>query len=102
VQIDKSILISDNIFKITLCKLNYQKRKKLILKGLKYEYLKQNGEYLLMDVLSNGIRSEIVVDPKEVEETIDSTIQSLIELEYYEQCAVLKEIRDSFKEEYTK
>jgi hypothetical protein len=102
VQIDKSILISDSLFKITLCKLNYQKRKKLILKGLKYDYLKQSGEYLLMDVLSNGIRSEIVVDPKEVEEVIDSTIQSLIEVELYEQCIVLKEIKDSFKTEYTR
>lgn len=101
-QIDKSILISDKLFKVSLCRLNYQKRKKLILKSLKYEYLKKDGDYLLMDVLSNDVRSEIVIDPKEIEDVIDTTIESLIEVELYEQCAVLKEIKDSFKTEYIK
>lgn len=55
-----------------------------------------------MDVLSNDVRSEIVIDPKEIEDVIDTTIESLIEVELYEQCAVLKEIKDSFKTEYIK
>ena len=100
-QIDKSILIKEDIFNVKLINLTPQKRKSLIRESLRYSYLKTDEKFLVMEVLSKTVKSEIIVSPLELEEVIDNTIQSLIEVEFYEQCAVLKEIKDSFKIEYT-
>lgn len=99
--INKSIVIKDDLFQVILKNMTAQKRKSLLNKSLKYSYLKNNEEFLVMEVLSKNKKSEIILSPNEIEEVVNHSIESLIEEELYEQCIVLKDIKDTFKNHYT-
>lgn len=99
-RINKSIVIKDDLFQVVLKNMTAHKRKSLLNKSLKYSYLKNNEEFLVMEVLSKNKKSEIILSPNEIEEVVDHSIESLIEEELYEQCIVLKDIKDTFKNYY--
>ena len=96
VRIDKSVVIKDDLFKVSLKDITPAKRRTLMRKSLKYSFLKNNEEFLIMEVLAHNAKSEIILSPKEVVPVIDTSIESLIDEEYYEQCIVLKEVKDTF------
>lgn len=68
----------------------------------KYRNLKPEDEVLLLRVLSQGRETDIVTNPQEVTNMIDGSIQDLLEKEMYEQCAILKRVKDTYLERYKK
>ncbi len=51
---------------------------------------------LIMKVHSKNVENEIMFEPTELVDTIDRVIKDLVELQMFEQCAVLKNVRDTY------
>jgi hypothetical protein len=91
--------LKDEQFKVQLYPLDDQEIEYYVqLNQKKYDFLKEEEKALMMRIFSKNVESEVIVLPKEILPTIDNVIESLVEKELYEQCAVLKKV----KEEYIK
>lgn len=92
--------LKDEQFKVQLYPLDDQEIEYFAQLSKKYSFLVDVDKALMMKIFSKGIESEIVVLPEEAITTIDNSIEKLIELELYEQCAVLKKVKDEYIKYY--
>jgi hypothetical protein len=101
-DIDRTYHFKEEEFKVKLSSLQERQRDELIQESQKNSFLKLPGDYLVLNVYSKKVGTDIVLTPDEVVPTIDLSIDRLIELEMYEQCIVLKDIKDTFNIFYKK
>jgi hypothetical protein len=99
-NITHSYQLPDEEFVVQLFPIDDQEIEYLQQLNAKYRHLRPDDEVLMMKVKSKGRDKEIVMKPFEVAGAIDKSIQELIEHEMYEQCSVLKKIKDTFLEKH--
>jgi hypothetical protein len=101
VNISRAYELKDGLFEARLTSLDEETREYYIQSSFKYQFLKGDSEMLLMKITSQkGQVEDVFMKPSEVNTVIDNTINKLLELELYEQCAVLKTIKDTFNIRY--
>lgn len=83
-------------FKVSLSPIDNQEVEYYAQLSKEYDYLKDVDTAFMLSVLSKGIESDIIVLPNTVEETIDNSIQSLVDQEQYEYCIVLKKVKEDY------
>lgn len=93
---------SEETFKVELSPLDSDEIEYYQQLSAKYRSLKPEDEVLLLRVLSKGIETDVLTSTTEVVDMIDNSIVDLIEREMYEQCAILKKVKDIYIEKYQK
>lgn len=83
-------------FKVSLSPLDDQEVEYYAQSSKEYEYLKDVDHAFILNILSKGIENDVIILPNTVEETIDKTIQSLVDKEEYEYCIVLKKVKEDY------
>ena len=101
-KIVQSWEFSEETFRVELSPLDSDEIEYYQQLSVKYRDLKPEDDVLLLKVLSKGIETDIITKPTEVIDMIDQSIQDLIEKEMYEQCAILKKVKDTYIEKYQK
>jgi hypothetical protein len=93
--------LKDEQFKVQLYPLDDQEIEYHIqLNPKKYDFLREEERALMMKINSKQVESEVIVLPGEILTAIDNSIETLVELELYEQCAVLKKVKDEYIKYY--
>lgn len=96
-NISNTFQLKDDTFEVRLHGLARTKVEELAESEMKYRSIQDKDHVLIMSVFSKGVESEIILDEKDIVQTIDSTIEELITLEMYEHCEVLKNIKETYK-----
>jgi hypothetical protein len=96
INISRSCELEDDKFKVHLYTLDDQDIEYYLQLSKRYNYLKEYPNMLIMKVLSKNVENEILFEPAELVETINRVISDLIEVQMFEQCAVLKSVRDTY------
>lgn len=98
-KIVESYNLPDELFKVELYPIDEEEVYYYSQLSLEYRDVQYMSMPIMFNILTNSISKEVVIDYTDVDSAIDKTIKELVNLEQYEKCQVLFNIKNKFNKE---
>lgn len=98
-KIVESYNLPDELFKVELYPIDEEEVYYYSQLSLEYRDVQYMSMPIMFNILTNNVSKEVIIDYTDVDSAIDKTIKELINLEQYERCQVLLNIKNKFNKE---